>query len=72
MATRQTINRFSGRIDQLATRFGVHREPAYVIVGYPSEAPAAIAGHVEQFPQDRERKLIVIVTGVPRPNNERR
>ena len=55
MATRQTINRFSGRIDQLATRFGVHREPAYVIVGYPSEAPAAIAGHIEQFPQDRER-----------------
>ena len=66
MATRQTINRISERIDELAARMGAHRGPVYLVVGDSTEAPAVIDRHLEQFPRDRVCKMIVITTGVPR------
>jgi hypothetical protein len=73
MATRRTIGRISERIDELAARMGVHRGPVYVVVGEARDEQgqqAAISRHLERCPGDRDREMIVIVTGVPRARRD--
>jgi len=42
-----------------------------LVVGLPEQAETAVERHLERFPQDQDREMTVIITGVPRADDDR-
>jgi hypothetical protein len=48
-----------------------HPWPVLLVVGLPEQAETAVERHLERFPQDQDREMTVIITGVPRADDDR-
>jgi hypothetical protein len=66
MASKQIIDRLSGRIDGLAARFGIRRGPLDFVCATVEQGQRLAAEHMRQHPADIDRQVRIIATGVPR------